>query len=346
MAELDTTSPATNPASSAIEVVQRLHGHRIVKLPGIFDGEPDTVPVMIMPSGMEAILVKKLVEEWRNKPDRIRARASTSDVDSFISYMIRFSSPASAVFVSDNPLKPGLLGILDYHADSSNADNCGHRVSHGFPISDSFRAWMTATTSGLMDQDKFAFFLQEREHDIENPPLDWSALSTETFERICDLLNIHDDKGTIDDYAAEDEDDFHIPRSAIWKLRHIRWGGQRQLTSLSRGIEVVLNARATSAYDPKTGTRTITYRDEQEETKDQSGRKVIVPDAFFIHIPVFEQGERHLMPVRLAYHATTSGVKWSVQLIDAPRMIRNAVRAAANTVHEVTNLPIFYGLPE
>lgn len=348
---------------NVITMMAGLHGTTPIALPKI-PGIDQTMSVVAMPAGMELKSLKPLIDEYRKgRPDRIATTAGPTTAQAFVDYMNRFKDGTSAVFVSDNPDAPFVLGTLDYHSGNkvvSDIDGdihvpnspipsfCTHKAVYSMPLSDGFKAWKTASGGGLMSQEMFADFLDNHLHDIENPPLDWGALTEKTFDTICDILNIHDDKGDIDDLSDDDPDDNsdrYIPRSAAWKLRRIRWGNQQRMATLSRGIEVSSSSRATSAYDPKTGARSVSFIEEQTSTTS-SGRKVVVPDAFLIYIPVFEGGERHLMPVRLYHRVKGDKVAWGVELIDHRRVVRTAVRAAASTIGADTKLPVFYGRPE
>lgn len=74
------------------------------------------------------------------------------------------------------------------------------------------------------------------------------------------------------------------------------------------------------------------------------GRRIIVPDAFLLNIPVFEGETSQLLPVRLQYRKA-GGIKWFMSLVEYPRAVRFAVHTEADRVRAATGLPLFYGQP-
>lgn len=336
---------SSGDAAAIINTITAMDGGDLVELP---NGEK----AALLPQGKALTSIKKLIDEYRDRPERIEAIAELTTADSFIDYMNRFKRTESAVFVGGDAARPSMLGMVDFHGIGSAAEPsfCKHSARYHFPLSDAMEAWVEATNGGLMDQAEFASFLQDREYDIENPPLDWMMMAPADLSLVLDLLNLHDDKGDIDDGADDNEadedsdEDRYIPRSAVYKLRKIRFGNIQKLIALSRGIEIAIGQKATAAFNPKTGERVVHFS-EQHDTRDGAGRKVIVPEAFFINIPVFQEGERHLLPVRLFYRQKAGQPMWGVELIDAPRLIRLAVKAVAESVAAETGLPVFSGKP-
>lgn len=348
-----------NNAQAIIETVKALHKPELIELPG-YDIEMDSrVQAALVPAGMSLVSVKSLLDEYRHTPRYIKTNAVATTAQSFADYMNRFRRDASAVFAMDDPAKPRLLGMLDYHERDEVAMEdapsfCTHRISYAFPLSEEMRAWRAMSVKGLVGQEEFATFLQDRAHDIANPPIDWMQVDADEIRMILDLLNLHDDKGQIDDAAdaeafaveaSDADDERYIPRSALYKLRRIRWGSVQRLIQMARGIEITANGKASAGFNPRTGERQVSFV-EEHETSDGRGRKVFVPDGFFVHVPVFEAGPRHLMPVRLRYRLQNGKVAWALELVDANRMVRLAVRAVAEQVGKDTNLPVFFGAPE
>lgn len=311
--------------------------------------------VAAVPSAIELVDLKPFIDKYRTKPERIETIAAATSAESFIDYLRRFAKPATAVFAIDDPAAPKLLGMIDYHGqgDAAEPSFCTHRIVYPLELSDEWHAWSGATDKGAMSQEEFAFFLQSRSHDIANPPVDWMAIEGPELDTILDILNLHDDQGDVNDSAAaevlteagEENDERYVPRSAIYKLRRIRWGSVQRLIQMARSIEISANAKATAGYNPRTGERQVSFV-EEHEAADSRGRRVFVPDAFFLNIPVFEGGERHLVPVRLYYRLVGGQLKWWFELVDPRRMVRLAVRQVVAEVALGTGVPVFYGHPE
>lgn len=205
----------------------------------------------------------------------------------------------------------------------------------------------------LIGQTEFAEFLQDHEHDIENPPLDWMCVDPTTATQVLDALNLHDDLSPRDangdylkpeDVTGEEGDadeDRYIPHSALQKLRKIRFGSATLLTRMAANIEVSAASKAVAKYDPKSGAKTILFEDENSTSS--GGRPVKVPDMFFLNIPVFEADEPRLIPVRLLYRVKGEKVVWAVDIVNVERIIRRAIEAVASRVAEETYLPVYAG---
>ncbi len=339
---------------AVIDAVERLSGAEVMTVSAA-EALGRNLDFLVLPSGKKAQSLKAFIDEQRDRPERIRTSAVVTDAESFNAYLNRFRRPESAVFVSiESP--PSLLGVVDYHGQGEGAvpSFCTHTVSYNFPLSDPMKAWVKATKGDPMEQEEFAYFLQDREYDIESPPADWSMLDPDELGVILDLLNIHGDRNPVDDADAaalaaegggdDDGEDRYIPRSAIYKLRKKRFGSSKRMMDLARGIEVGVGRKAVSAYNPKTGEKNISFS-EEHDTRDSVGNKVVVPDLFLVNIPVFDGGARHLLPVRLGYRVKGGSVKWAVELIDAPRLIRSAVDSVALQVLTATGCPVYYGKP-
>lgn len=344
-------------AKSIIETVERLGEHGL-----IYHGD---AALAVLPASKRLEDLRPYLDELLDAPRRIETAAVMTTIPSFIDYLNRFKIADSAIFLKDDPAKPALIGIVDFHGGKGGApanDDGGlpadttpgsaaqprfgrHTVSYEFPLSEQFSAWSGIYGKGL-GHVEMAEFLAERQYDIANPPLDWMQVDRQTVELILHLLNIHDDGGEIDDDKPDEEpdpegDDRYIPRSALYKLRQIRFGSAQRLLQMARTVEVSANTKAIEGYNPKTGERTIQF-EEEHETRSQ-GRKIVVPDAFLLKIPVFENETPQLVPVRLQYRKTPQGVKWFMSLVEWQRAVRFAVKTEADRVQKATELPLFYG---
>ncbi len=328
-----------------IEAVERLSAPTII-------GEltQDNLALAIVPAGKKIENLQPFLDKLRDAPRRIEAAACVTTVTSFIDYVDRFKAPDTAIFATDDASSPSLLAIVDFHGQGdAAAPRFGvHTVRYGFPLSDQITAWSAISGHALAHSD-FATFLADRQFDIANPPLDWMQVDPATIKLLTHLLNLGDDAGQIDDTSPDeppaDDDDRYIPRSALYKLRQIRFGSAQRLIQLARTVEVSVNDRATEGYNPKTGERTVIFTQEHQ-TSDKDGRKVIVPDAFLLRAPVFEGETSQLVPVRLQYRKKGGALCWFMTLVEWRRVVRFAVKAEADRVHEATGLPVYYGQPK
>ncbi len=223
-------------------------------------------------------------------------------------------------------------------------------MRYDFPLSEQIQAWATISGKPISHAD-MASFLDERRYDIANPPADWMLLAEQdrpTVDLILHLLNIGTDQGEIDDTSRdtepdEDGEDCYISRSALYKLRQIRFGSVQRLLQMARTVEISVDRKAREGYDPKTGQRTVMF-EEEHQTASKDGRKVIVPDFFLLNVPIFEGETPQLAPVRLQYrHLGGKGFVWFLTLVEWRRVIRFAVRTEAERVRQATGLPVFFG---
>lgn len=326
-----------------IDIVRELDQHAIIG-----GAEQDKLALAVLPAGRKIEDLQPYLNKLRDAPRRIETAAKMTTVGSFIDYVNRFKTADSAIFAVDSADKPSLLGVIDYHGQGAGADpRFGvHTARYEFPISDQIKAW-SAISGQAMSHADMATFLSDRQYDIANPPLDWMQVKPETIALLIHLLNLSDDEGQIDDTApdeppADDGDDRYVPRSALYKLRQIRFGSVQRLTQLARNVEVAINAKANAGYNPKTGERTIAFT-EEHETHDRAGRKVTVPDGFLLRAPVFDGETAQLIPVRLQYRQKGGALSWFMTLVEWRRVVRYAVKAEADRVREGTELPLFYG---
>lgn len=339
-----------NDTQPVIETVERLSEPRIVTYTHVPVKGGDDLALMILPQGKKVEDLQPYLDKLRDAPKRIVTSAAMTSVDSFVEYLNRFKTPDSAIFLNTAIDKLFLLGIIDFHGQGAKAEpRFGkHRVSYAFPLSEQISVWKGAS-GRLFSNAEFATFLQDRQFDIANPPLDWMQVDKETLKQMTMLLNLVDDGGEIDDGAAEsergeDDDDRYIPRSALYKLRQIRFGSVARLVQMSRSIEVAVNAKAVEGYSPKTGERTVQFT-EEHETRDKAGRKIMVPDMFLLRVPIFEGEQPQLVPVRLQYRRVGDGLKWAMTVVEWRRVVEAAVNAEAAKVKEKTALPLFEGMP-
>ncbi|WP_044558699.1 DUF2303 family protein [Azospirillum sp. B4] len=321
-------------------------------------------PVVALPDGMRLHALKEFADAFRTRPGLISDRAVVTQAESLVDYVNRFKLAESALFLTDNPTEPALTAIIDYHGATAPAlpANCKHTVRYAFPLTDQWKAWMKVTIASsdprtLLSQEDFANFMEDHQNDIENPPADWLMLTGDTLAVVLDLLNLHDDKAPKDEEGnyidtaqalvdasdpQDQDEDRYVPRSALYKLRQKRFGNVVRMTKLAQGVSLSQGSRVTQNINIRTGERELFFK-EENSTHDGSGRKVTVPEMFFINIPVFEGDEPRLLPVRVFYRAGGGSLRWGLQLIDPNRMLRRAVGAVGRQVAEDTSLPLYFG---
>jgi len=281
--------------------------------PTVLDLEtPDgtKAPLLILPEGLKAHSVKKLLEEFRDQPERRKGQADLTDLASFILHANRFADQDSVIFVN-TLAAPSMLIVFDYHRGTENtkgADSgarfCQHRGRYLFPLSDEWKTW-TGANGVVMEQARFAEFIENRIVDIDDIPREQAkALATQL--------------GT--SYATASK-----------------------LFELSRGLSIRVNSKVGQARNLASGEAQITYSSEHQ---DESGAPLKVPGAFVIAVPVFKGGARYQLPVRLRYRVKEQSVVWFLELYRSDLVFEHAVREACDRAKTETGLPILYGAPE
>ena len=310
--------------------------------------------------GRKIVSLKPFMDEYLDHPERIVQRVTHLTHASLIDYVVRFKREDTSIFVDDSPGASSITAVMDYHhrmtGDETEhgdlPDWCKHVARYEFPLSAQMKVWIAlanAPNGGFIDQTAFANLLEDRFFDIAPAPLDWMALDMAELTAILSVLNLESDHGYDDGVAdeaplpedADADDDRYIPRSALYKLRKIRFGSPRRILDLSRGISIASTTVVRDAFNPRTGERTVVFSEDHESVSNKDGRKVTVPEMFLVRIPVFEGGPRHLMPVRLQYRKNGTRANWKAELVDAPGLVRAAVRAIVSEVKEKTEAPLY-----
>lgn len=364
----------TSDAATIVETVKSLHGHTLIDL------APDTSKVALVPSGMKLESLKELADEWRLHPERVEQTVAAGTVDSLIDYIKRFQTLSTLGFYDANDVR-AVLVALDFHdatsADAPKASHVTHLATYRFPLSDELLAWLEFA-SMPRHSPEFAEFLLDRAHDVESPPIDWMLVEAETVKNVLDALNLHDDRvpssigkdqygnyvgveelarefrdrfsdpetsEALDGEPADDEDidGPTVPRTAIYKLRKIRFASAHTIVSLARSVQINSTSKARAAYDPKSGNTSILFEEDSQATT-KSGQRVKLPDGFFLYIPVFRGEPPRLIPCRLK-HRVRGTVLWQVEIADINRLIDRAITHAAERVAAETGITMLRGLP-
>lgn len=365
-----TTLEATSGDTQAvIDAIKALHKPEQITLTDPAGLAPD-VPIIVTPKGLQLHDIKSHLDAFRPRPERRKGKAVLLDIASFIAHVNRFKDEDSAVF-ADNTWRapdpelrparndpnegwktPSLTGVLDYHeavnAEAMEEDENGdltietrhngaanprfgtHRAHYDFPLSPEFKAWM-AMNGQAMSQGNFAAFLEERALDIEPPPVNDGWFSGQAPAP-------GEDASPEERKRFEFMDLLHTMTSRL----NGTWGGPERLMDLSRGLRVNENNKVASASNLNNGTGSIVF--ESEHT-DEKGEKVDVPNLFLISIPIFKNGPKYLMPVRLRYRAKGQ-VTWFYDTYRHDKVFDHAFDEAVTRVANETGLPVFIGQPE
>jgi uncharacterized protein YfdQ (DUF2303 family) len=119
-------------------------------------------PIALVPHGVTL----QGLEEHLPAPIRIRQRLTVLDADTFISYINRFATAASAVFCN-GPEGRTFSAVIDYHQPDAPAWR-EHSATYRCPITVEWGRWKEQDRK-RMDQAAFAEFIEENVKDIVQP---------------------------------------------------------------------------------------------------------------------------------------------------------------------------------
>jgi hypothetical protein len=342
--------------AAIIDHVKKFHGVEIGMIEDP-EGNVPTVPVMVLPEGKRMSSLKGFIDEFRDRPERRKGKAELLDLDSFIGHINRFKDEDSVVF-ADNRwsamggqwVTPTLTGVLDYHEavneyvpseDGKSVDRNHipdalprfgeHRAFYSFPLSREFMAWMGGNGRG-MNQGEFAAFLEEHALDVEPPPVNDKWFTGEAPAP-------KDDAPEADRKRYE----FMSLLHTMTKRLNGTWAGPEKMMDMSRGLRVNENNKVASTANLSNGTGSIVF--ESEHT-NAAGEKVDVPNLFLIAIPIFKNGPRYMIPVRLRYRAKDGRITWFYDTYRHDKVFDLALDEALSKVRTETGLPVLVGIPE
>lgn len=274
-------------------------------------GGGETGLVVRKPDGELDTLDPDTFDAWRGKPLRLSAAPTITDLGSLIDYTNRYKDGNSVVFANDDRTAPSITSILDYHLDGGPRDEAArhgnHRAIFPVPLSDEWKAW-TKLNGQQMSMANFAAFLED--HIVDVLPDGLIELSDEQ-KRFVEALG---GRGRIAEPA--------------------------KLMELATGLQVFTKGELQQAQRLASGEGQLTIR---ESHTDARGDDLIVPSLFVIAIPVFRNGERYQIMVRLRYRVTGEGLKFFYELWRSDLVFDHAFDEAVSRVRSETSLEVYRG---
>lgn len=289
----------------------------------------DEVPVLVLPTGLQAHSIKPFLDQYRTAPERREGTAKLVELESFCDHVNRFKDADSAIFAEPSTTSPKLMAVLDYHQRCNlptgedvvvgevvrgevkpvdGKPRFGkHRAVYPFPLSDEWQAWL-AKNGHPMPQAEFATWLEDRIVDVADPQAAFTSA-----KRFAEALGI------------------------------TTFASPNKLLDLSRGLTIHVDERAATKVNPSTGETSVFYSAEHQ---DEAGAPLVIPRAFLIQIPVFRAGTLYQLPVRLKYRLASGRLAWFYDIHNVLKAFDDAFREACDLAAEKTGLPLFYGSPE
>lgn len=265
--------------------------------------------VLVAPNGQNIKSIKPLLDEYRDRPERIRGKASFTELGSFVAHVNRFKVPAeSVVFCDRSGACPKLLAVFDYHS-AGKPGWAGHRGEYPFPLDPTWVTWK-ALDGKPQAQSDFCAFLDEHVCDLRDPA------NPGVRARAAELAELH----------------------------RLRFADPSSVAQAARDLWVKADTEVKSAVNLQNGDVRVSFT---VETKAGIGtEQVEVPTAFLLQVPLFRSGALHLVPVRLRYRATDGKVTWTLSLVRADLVLEAAIAEVVEAVRADTALPVLLGTPE
>lgn len=255
--------------------------------------------------GRQIINLKSMIDQWRDKPERVVGIAQMQSPDSFAELVVRQKNEATALFC-DMRSTPSLTAVIDYHGAGAKAEWAKHSIHYAFPLSDEWKFWLAVMAKGRLNQEDFAFLIDER---------------------IADVVKAADTG----------------PEPELAEMMGVTIATPAELLTLSRGLQIRVSQVVKEARNTSSGADTITFEETHE---GENGQPLKVPGMFFLSIPIFVGDEPARIPVRLRYRVVERKTFWIPQLYRPDLILRETIMRAAEKAAKDTALPLFYGSPE
>lgn len=298
-----------NPSDAAAvaSVVKSLAKPEIVS---VSRGSDQSASFVSVPTDMKIESVKKFLDEYKQKPDRVAGTSSHDSLNSLIMHVNTFKETIrSAIFADEKEFS--VTAMYDYHTPG-DARFLEHRAVFAATTSRQWDAWTEAGTEG-MNQAEFANFIETNALDLINPP-------TAT--------------------TGNDGDEAIL---TIAKTLNTTIASASKVLELARGISLNEASKAKSHFDPGSGQVQIEYLTEHQDT---GGKKLTVPGLFLIAIPVFEKEHAYRIVVRLRYRLSNGNVTWFVNMYQPEKCVEDAFGEICQVTAASTGLTVYRGRPE
>jgi uncharacterized protein YfdQ (DUF2303 family) len=299
----------TKPAVESIaELAKSAAGATILEIDtdGLGKGLPPIVPILFdhRPNGAGLKALKDEIERFRIEPERRRGRARAMTLQSFIDLIKYHKDDSSALFAKSEWPQPCLTAVINYHKQDHEPRHLDHRVIYDFPVTDEFKAWIEHDAKPFT-QSEFAAFVEEHAAELASP--------------------------------------FEAEKSDYERLFKVQFATPTVMVTLSRGLQVNVEAVVKNNVTLQSGEGEITFA---EEHLDKRGEKLTVPGLFMVAVPAFLDGEPIRLPARLRYRVSGGKLVWFYQLYRWKFWLRDRVQRDLREVEKETEIKAFEGSPE
>lgn len=275
-----------------------------------------------VPEGRKLESIKKLLDEYRARPERRQGTADLQDLASFVAWVNRHKDAASVLRCHMDPAAPKLHAVIDYHEEGAGnavgedgkARWSGFRATYQMPLDKRWRDW-TGISGKPMGQTAFAAFLEDHILDLVpagNSTTGGGELVSNLPAEVARFLALAGGK------CAEPAD----------------------VVQLSKGLDLYADTKVAERINLQSGETSFTFEEKHRGAPDA----VVVPQLFLVALPVFYLSDTlYRVPVRLRYRLAEGKLLWIPTLWQAEEVFDKAVRDAADSARQQTELPLFYG---
>jgi uncharacterized protein YfdQ (DUF2303 family) len=269
-------------------------------------GDEDKCEILVLPQGRRAVSVQAFLEQYREKPKRIRGRARLMAPESFVAHVNRFKGDTTAIFADVLSKPPRLTARYDYH-DKGRPEWQEHSAVYEFPESEEWKQWKGKNAS-LMSMEEFAYFLETRVMDVLHP----TSVKDDAISKMAALLSMD-------------------------------WASPQTLLQLSKSLSIHTESKLTQVTDLQGGKKNFSF---VETDKDEAGQPLTLPGGFLIQVAVFEGATPWIIPVLLRYRKQGGKAHFAYELYRADSYVLESMRETCSRVAHETEVPLFYGKPE
>ena len=272
------------------------------------DSEDQSFRVAV-PKGLTLIDVQSEMDK-RADARALNPRRATGTVktDTVESFVMMVTRHASdsTTVFMDTVDKPNIVAVFNDHRPGEGPGWRDHRAVHTPRLSDEWLAW-TGNQNKNMSQGDFVSFLEDRFLEVINQDM----LLPKTREMANEL--------------------------------GVKVASQDVVRGLAKGLDVKVDMAVKDVRKLDSGEVQVFY---SEEHKASDGKPLSVPNAFAIGIPVFVNGPRYCLLVRLRYRVREGRVTWFYNVIRAEETKRDVVNDIVQTLRkELPDVLVVEGTP-
>lgn len=311
-----------NGAQAIIDTVKELHG---VAIQDVLEQDGSRrAPVFVVPKGMELRDAKPYLDQWLERPRRLRGTATAETLQSFHEQVNQHKTLNTVVFASR--AGNSLTAVIDYHGKGalgagSTPSFCDHRIRYDFPISEAFKSWKWA--GEWRGQNAFAQFLAARRFELVDP-LDCVDIPEGSIMHDVLVRALPRDK----------RDDPKAHRASVFASP----GDIMQL------VESLSGHSRTKFAEVKTDRFGGMRATIEKEGRIEGDEKI--PSLFLVSVSAFVGGAILTLPARIRAQVTDKGLQLAAELVGVDRVLEMAFDDACASVAAQTGCKVFRGSPE